>query len=134
MFDYPAPTFDARDQELLDQRLAHWNKRQGPRVGDWCVWPGGEVGRFTHDWGDALQTTCKPGPERFMNFGLGSFYMTKDGYLSYSGALDPGIALDRLVDTGETRDGDVWFFHHEHARANNGVHVKIPCRVYRIAD
>jgi hypothetical protein len=120
------PFFDARDAELLDERQAAWEKRGEPRVGDFVTMPDGELRRFTHDWGaeHGIQTTWKGES--------GSFYLSGNGYASYSGGLEPAIPFSRIKPTDEVRDGWFWFFHHNDQRAHNGVHVTLPCRVYRV--
>lgn len=54
-------------------------------------------------------------------------------YCSYSGGhqmmLHPFALLE---DTGETRDGHVWVFHHDIAGANRAVTCTIPFRIYRL--
>jgi hypothetical protein len=119
------PAFDAKDAELLAARGARYDARKGPRVGDWVRMPGGELRRFTHDHGAGygLQTTTP-------KFGLGSFHLSASGHGDYSGALDPCLSRDHLRDTGELKPGAFWFFHHDSARAHNGVQVEWPCRVY----
>lgn len=119
------PVFDERDQAIKDRRIAKWNLRPGPRVGDYLEYPDGSLRRFTHDWGDAIQVTNKYYPEH------GSFYFAGP-YCSYSGGLDPAINKSRLVYSGRTREASVWFFHHDVAAAHNGITTSIPCRVYRL--
>jgi len=117
------PVFDARDAAIRATRLAAWNKRAGPRVGDFIHMLDGTLRRFTHDWDDGLQTTMP-------SIGGESFYLGL-GYMSYSGALDPRIPLERIAAReGETRDGSAWFFHHERACGHNGVYFTVPCRVF----
>jgi hypothetical protein len=118
------PIFDEKDQAILDQRIATWDKRSGPRVGDFVEMPDGALLRFTHDWGSDIQTTC-----RKMS-GDVSFYFG-NGYMSFSGSLDPAICKSKLTQVASTMPGNVWFFHHNERRAHNGVYFKIPCRVYR---
>jgi hypothetical protein len=116
------------DTELLENRTAMRDEHPGPRVGDYVIFPDDisrdgeyerQVERFSHDWGDALQTS--PG---------GSWYLG-DGYASFSGALNPSIPKSHLIDTGETRPGQFWFFKDNSPRAYNGIDVQAPCRVYR---
>lgn len=121
---FDAVRFDARDEEIRQQRITAWQQRQGPRVGDFVLMNDGTTRRFTHDWGEDIQTTSSYYPTH------GSFYFG-DGYCSYSGGLDPAILKTSIEDTGETRDGTVWFFHHGCSGAHRGVHCTIPCRVYR---
>lgn len=117
------PVFDARDADILAQRVADWNAKPGPRVGDFAILANGKTVRFSHDWGDSLQTTDG-------RFGA-SFYLGKGGYMDFSGGLDPSIPKVAFVYTGEVRDGQAWFFHHEETRAHNGVYFNVPCRVFR---
>ncbi|WP_409562663.1 hypothetical protein [Hyphomicrobium sp. MC8b] len=119
------PVFDDRDQEIKNFLLAYWNSILGPRVGDFVQTEDGTLHRFTQDWDDRLQITSSLDPAG------GSFYFAL-GYCSYSGGLDPSIPKSRLYDTGAVKDGNVWFFHHDIARAHNGVTTAIPCRVYRV--
>ena len=112
---------------LRDARVARWNARSGPRVGDFLLRRDGTLARFTYDHGPVIQTTAK-------GFGPGSFYFADDGTMDYSGALDPWLTKMRLEDTGEFEDGACWFFSHDEARAHNGVTCVVPCRVYRLKD
>jgi hypothetical protein len=123
-YDYYSvrPQFDERDQEIRAERCAEWTSREGPCVGDYVIMPNGELRRFTHDWGGDIQTTWKGE--------AGSFYFGKGGYCSYSGSLDSAIPKALLHPLDEWKAGAVWFFHHDSARAHNGVHTTIPCRVY----
>ena len=115
----PRPTFDERDTEILQAREAAYNARQGPRVGDFIRRQDGQLARFSHDWGDGLQSSAG-----------GSFYLG-NGYGSFSGSLDPMIPQDRIQPTGELLLGWFWFFHHDFAGAGRGVNCEMLCRVYR---
>lgn len=119
------PTFDARDQEIKDKRLKLWNSRAGPRVGDFVIMPDGQTLRFAHDWGEDIQTTSRTYPTD------SSFYFSANGHCSHSGSLDNAILKTQLHETTEIREANIWFFHHDHACAHNGVRTTIPCRVYR---
>ena len=73
---------------ILRSRLAAFNARTGPRVGDWLALAPPDprcptYTRFTHDWGDHIQTGGQDG----------SYYFSSTGHLSYSGGLDPGIPV-----------------------------------------
>ena len=118
------PKFDERDAAILVTNIAAWDERKGPRVGDWCRMPNGDMKRFTHDWGDDIQTTSSV-------TGMGSFFFGR-GYMDYSGGLDSAILKSRLVDTGETKLGAAWFFHHNHMAAHNGVYFNVECRVFEV--
>lgn len=117
------PQFDARDGNILSERRAARNAIFGPRLGDFVRMPDGSTRRFCHDWGDGIQIT--PAGKN------GSFYLAPGGGVSYSGGLEPSIDKTTLSPASNTIDGAFWFFHHDHARAHNGSHFKIPCRVYQ---
>lgn len=119
-------TFDERDQQIRDERLSVWDKIEGPRVGDWVILPDGDYRRFTHDWGDGMQTTVRKDKGHYN----ASFYFGK-GYMEFSGSLDPSIKKDCLTLTDETKAGSIWFFHHGEVGAHRGVYSEVPCRVYK---
>ncbi len=118
--------FDTVDAGILEIRERDFNKLQGPRVGDFLRVDGGFL-RFTHDWGDRIQTTVRPSHPCT---GDASFYLGDGGYVSFSGSLDPSIMKDTLRDTGETEKASFWFFHHDSWGAGRGVHFRIACRVF----
>ncbi|MET4190750.1 MULTISPECIES: hypothetical protein [unclassified Bradyrhizobium] len=120
------PEFDHRNDELRAKRLLEWDAIPGPRVGDFVIMPDGDERRFTHDWGDDIQTTVK----RDKNHFNASFYFGGT-YMEFSGSLDPALLKSKLVDTGETRLGSAWFFHHGEVGGGNGVHFTMPCRVFK---
>lgn len=122
------PIFDQRDQQLKDRALALWEKRTGPRVGDFLEMPNGRLHRFTHDWGDQIQITSHYYPHH------GSFYFGQGGTCSYSGGLDPGFPKASIEATERVLQGPVWMFHHGYAAAHNGVPTTIPCRVFRLTE
>ena len=117
-------TIDQRDNELLFARIAARANIDGARVGDWCRLPDDNMVRFTHDWGDDLQTD--------RGQGLGSFYFSRCGFMDYSGGLDRALPRDRLHDTGAMLAAPCWFFHHDRPAAHNGVTVSVPCRVFEL--
>lgn len=118
---------DKRDTAILQGCILNWSKREGPRVGDFLELSDAQLLRFTHNWGDGIQTTWK-------GHGEGSFYLGNNGVASYSGSLDPIIPFEKIKDTLSTRNGRFWFFSHGEARAHNGVDVWVPCRVYKYED
>ena len=117
--------FDERDAEILATREQLFNQVDGPRVGDFLRVADGML-RFTHDWDDSIQTTVKPGHSCY---GDASFYLS-DGYVSFSGSLDPAIDKMKLKDTGEKQKGGFWFFHHNFPGGGRGVHFEMTCRVF----
>lgn len=121
---------DQKDSELLQERIANRNKIAGPRIGDFVIMLDDTERRFTHDWGNEIQTTVGP---KHPCYGDSSMHLFKNGYAQFSGSLDRAIAKSALVDTGEVKDGHFWFFHHDWATAHNGVHVMAPCRVFKQA-
>lgn len=133
-----ATTLDARDAEILAARIAKLDAIEGPRCGDYLRMPDGEMARVAHvypvDWdemhGVQPNYTASNWRERY---GEGSYYLGS-GYVSMSGSLGDWIAATRLTLTDETREGSCWFFHHDHARAHNGVTVTIPFRIYDVTD
>jgi hypothetical protein len=125
------PQFDDRDREILAERERLFNQVPGPRVGDFLRVPDSEgMLRFTHDWGDSIQTTVRA---KHPCHGDASFYLS-DGYASFSGSLDPAIDKAKLRQTEETMPGSFWFFHHNFAGAERGVYFSIPCRVFEIVE
>ncbi len=123
------PDFDERDAAILRKREESFNRVDGPRVGDFLRTPDGVL-RFTHDWGDSIQTTVRA---KHPCYGDASFYLS-DGYASFSGSLDPAIDKSLLRDTGETMPGSFWFFHHDVAGAGRGVYCTMPCRLFECQD
>jgi len=111
------------DEQDMDIALESWESREeidGPRIGDFVEFSDGVVHRFSHDWGDGMQTSKE-----------GSIYLRKDGSASFSGGLNPCIPVDTLENTGKRKPGAFWFFHHDHWCAHNGVRFTIPCRVFK---
>lgn len=124
------PAVDERDSAILAGLRAKWESVDGARVGDYVRMLDGSLRRFTHHWGDSIQTTCG-----------GSHPCAEDqsfrfcGHsMSFSGSLDSAIPVKSLRDTGEIKDGRAWFFHHGDVRAHNGVTVLVPCRVYEVYE
>jgi hypothetical protein len=112
------------NESILRERLESFN-RPGVRVGDWlkCDPPDPRCPvytRFTYDYGDGIQTGGQDG----------SFYFA-GSYMSYSGGLDPGIAIADLVLTDEVKEGSCWFFDEGISGAGRGVHFQVPLRVFK---
>lgn len=117
--------FDEIDQEILKNRIFLREKIEGARIGDYIHMLDGTLRRFTHDWSDSIQVTSKEGCYDV------SFYLGSSGYASFSGSLDPSISKEKIKNTCENKLGQFWFFHHDHARAHNGVKVNVLCRVFK---
>ena len=113
---------DQIDQSYLDNAAALRVQIQGPGIGDYVLFPTGELERFSHDWGDGIQTS--PG---------GSFYLLANGRASFSsGGLNPTVPADSIEELpGVTLMGRFWFFHHARAGAGRGVYVDCVCRVFK---
>lgn len=120
MFIGERPTFDERDQMLLEKKIAAREKICGPRLGDFVKFPNGIIERFSHDWGDSIQTS----PIKYCSFYLGN------GEASFSGSLNPGIPKSSLKLTEEVVEGEFWFFHHDSPGAGRGVYCTVPCRMF----
>lgn len=118
-------TLDKLDAIIFSTRLAAWNARRGPRIGDKIRMGDGSIRRLASDSGSEMQTTSGTQP------GDQAFYLGH-GYCSFSGSLGDVIAKDQLYDTGRSEDGSVWFFHHDQVKAVNAVDATIPCRVYAL--
>lgn len=112
-----------KNQQILQESMAAYNKRRGPRVGDFLRNPDGTFTRFTHDWGDHIQT----------GGGSNSFYLG-NGYCSYSGSLDTGIMKADIVRTKETKKGMIWFFNEGWSGPNRAVHYEVDFRVFDIKE
>ena len=113
------PKFDDRDAEILANRLAAWERRGGFRCGSFVRFPDGTLERMSYIWPHGAQTSAG-----------GSWHLLPDGNCDFSGGLNEIIPFETLTLTDERRLGEVWFFHHDHAMAHNGVTAKIEFRVY----
>jgi hypothetical protein len=117
------PDADDRDFATLAQFVANLDAVTGPRVGDFVVFTDGRVGRFAHDHDErGLQTTDG-----------GSFHLGAYG-ASFSGGLDRVRARTLLHETGDTRPGSVWIWHHGRVAGSNGVTMRVPVRVFTCAE
>ncbi|ADV02159.1 MULTISPECIES: hypothetical protein [Comamonadaceae] len=112
---------DSIDQEMLRISIEMRDTLEGPRMGDFVLFPNGELERFSYDWGNDIQTS--PG---------GSFFLGKAGHASLScGGLHPPVSKQSLEITSAALPGAFWFFHHGTAGAGRGVECEAPCRVYK---
>ena len=113
-----------KNAEIRAERIAVYDKIDGPRVGDYMEFPGGKTFRIAHDWGDQVQPASCSGDS-------GSFYFSV-GSMSYSGGLTPPIRTSRLEATGRYRSGCIWFFSENITGAGRGVHFRAQFRVFRV--
>lgn len=109
----------AKCQKAFDMNLS-------PREGDYIELPQvderqNNMCRISHVWPDKVQTTQG-----------GSFYASASGHMSYSGSLDPGIAMDALDCISAYTTGPVWIFDEGMAGAGRGVSMKMQFRVYSV--
>ena len=115
-----------RNNQIFEERKAAYDAIPGVRVGDYVRLPGGTHTRITHTWQDrkgqpsTVQTGGSPG---------GQYYLG-DGYISYSGELDPGVHASRLRLLDYTMRGSVWFFKENWPRANGGINYAMDFRVF----
>ena len=117
------------NNEILKNRMEAFNKKSGPRVGDYVYIPSNDpripaYTRITHDWGDLLQTGGHEGSSYYL--GIGS--------LSYSGGLDHGVNTADLIPTNETKPGSVWFFDKDIPSAGRGIYFSVPMRVFTVKE
>lgn len=119
----PTDVLDERDQATRDARLASLDAVDAPRCGDFVDFTDGTLRRISYIWPEGCQTT---------DASSGHYYLG-DGYVSMSGGLCPCVPTRSLEHTDETRDGAVWFFHHDWWTAGGGVDFVVPFRVYRCA-
>jgi hypothetical protein len=115
-------TIDERDRDMITRRMEALNAVPGPRVGDFVEFPGDITRRISYIWPDE--------PASVQTSRGGSYYLG-NGYVSMSGSLYVGVPAWTLTDTGETRDGAVWVFHHDYHTGGNGVGAMVPFRVFR---
>ena len=119
---------DERDAAIRTERIQLLDAIEGPRVGDYILFRGGIVRRISHVWdfGDGDE------PEYQTSDG-GSWHLG-DGYCSFSGSLYPAVKRSTLIATEPKKSGVVWFFHHDHWCANNGVQTEMDFRVYACTE
>lgn len=110
-----------RNKEILTQLSSAYNEKAGPRIGDWLKLPYGLYTRFTHFWDSSIQT------------GTGSFHLG-EGYISYSGGLDSGIAKADLIPTNELKSGSVWIWDKGEVGPGRGVQCEIMFRVFELKE
>jgi hypothetical protein len=78
--------------------------------------------RFSHDWGDQMQTSDATQGA--------TFYLGNNGYTSMSGGLNHPIDKSKIVQTGKMEDAWFWMFHHDFPGAGRGVDFQIRVPVF----
>lgn len=115
----------AENQEQINEKLKRWNQESklAPRAGDFLLLPNGTYFRFTVviQYKDQIHLQASHG---------GSFYFSY-GYMDMSGTCGDKIDIESIELTDEEKLGSCWIFDREVARAHNGVHLKVPCRVWK---
>lgn len=114
---------DLENLAILANRQKGLDARDGIGVGDFVI-IGDKSLRVAHDWGDAVQLTDG-------RFGA-SFYLSDNGFVDFSGGLDPAINRTKFTPTDERRDGPVWFFSQNYAAAHNGYYTNASFRVWTL--
>jgi hypothetical protein len=119
---------DPRDLAILAERVALMEEARAadplPMVGDFVRYADGTERRVSHVWG-----AYEEHPASVQTSDGGSFYLG-NGYASMSGSLYSGAPADSFTLTEDKKDGAVWIFHHNMARAGGGRPALIPFRIY----
>ena len=113
-------TTDPKNVANLAAFMAAYDKREGPREGDWIRHPSGYMSRITADWESHVQ----PGGAKY-----GRYHLNQHG-ASYSGSCEPCIPVSGLRKTEEVKDGSVWIWDRGFSGAGRGVDFVVPFRVY----
>jgi hypothetical protein len=119
---------DKEDAEILHYREAQLYKIEAPTVGDWVEFADGVTRRISYVWPDGVQTSG-------YNGGDGGSYYLGEGYVSYSGPLFGTVPTDTLTLRADTpRAASVWFFHHNHRMAHNGINTLAWFKVWKCTE
>lgn len=128
---------DERDQAIAYERWKGLAMREAlqadkgvPTVGDWVEYPDGNPRRVSYvwDWNEPSEISVQTSDS-------GSWYLGGDGSVSFSGGLCQSVAIDTFtIRKGVCRRGKFWFFHHDHATAQNGVDLWLPVLVWDCTD
>ena len=117
----PAPSALQKNLAIRARIQAAFDARPGLRVGDFVLWPNGEVRRCSHDWDETMQTSK-----------TGSFYMGESGFASFSGGLQPAQLKEFFKPTEEVMYGEFWCFSEGIVGAGRAWYFTLPCRVFRL--
>lgn len=119
-----------RDIEIFQERMKAFNARPAdvPRAGDFIRMLDGELHRIVHcwpkEWGDDATVQTYPG---------GSFYLG-NGYISHSGACNPGVPYEQIKPTNETAMGSCWIFSQDLSGAGRGATAYCRFRVFELVE
>lgn len=123
---------DEQDQAILGHRIVARDGLDGPRVGDFVLYPDGSNRRIAHLWHKEDESIQSIQPTWGKD---GSFYLNKWGGVSMSGGLDTGFPPERLeLVEDELQMGNFWFFSHDHWGEGRGITVDTPCRIYAYTE
>jgi hypothetical protein len=124
--DYQVP--DQKDIEIAKEIIKNYNnelktgdndKEPGIRIGDYLK-INDTYYRISHIWDDSIQFSEG-----------GSFSISTNGYVSYSGALFTGIQkTDIKLNENEEKEGMFWFPHHNYLCANCSINLIFNVKVY----
>ena len=116
-------TVDAENGRILAARQSYLDGREGIGLGDFVI-DGDKVFRVAHHWGDSIQLTDGV---------FGASYYLGDGFVEFSGGLEPSIPVARFMPTDQKRLGSVWFFSQDSVQAHNGYCTKANFKVWQLA-
>lgn len=108
---------------ILRECLQDRQKTVKPLLGDFVLFPSGEIERICSNLDSEVQTIDK-----------GSFYLSPNGGGSYSGCLNPPIKTSSLALTENMRPGSFWFFSGGTWRAHKGVYFEVPVRIFTTTE
>jgi hypothetical protein len=119
-------TLDDKDAQIVQRRSDTLIAQSEPDVGDFVIFADGVERRISHvwNWEDDHDIQTSDG---------GSWYLG-EGYCSFSGGLFTSVKASTLVNTGTTRPGSVWIFHHDFATAHNGIDTQIEFKVWKCGE
>ena len=124
--------FDQRDDEIISRRAALLIQHTKPQSGDFVIFADDVTRRISHVWDWPADDE---GPRLYsIQTSDGGNWHLGDGYASFSGSLFTGFDGDTLTDTGETRPGSVWIFHHDIHVAHSAVQGLVDFRVWRTTE
>lgn len=130
-----SPPWDEQDADYAAEMMAAYDAKHGPRVGDWVLVADETRSRRIA----AIHHGPKKGrvparPERFQltsRWGGGNSFHLTHASVAHSGGLDSALPIEYLADTGQTRDGWVWVWHHGRPGGGQARDGQLAFRVWR---